>query len=414
MATVTRGWKKIAFTAVCAVMGGSFVCSAPAQVKPGVEVLVEKRQELLRGKRVGLITNPTGVTSALKSTIDVLNELPGVKLVALFGPEHGVRGDVFAGEQVSDFVDARSGLPVYSLYGRHNKPTAEMLKDVDILVYDIQDIGSRTYTYIYTMAACMEAAAAHKIPFVVLDRPNPLGGLLVEGPVLEHGFESGIGRYPIPYEYGLTVGELAMLFNREFAINCDLTVVPMEGWRRHMLFADTGLPWVPTSPHIPHAETAIFYPATGCLGELGICEGVGYTLPFELVADEWTDGQALADYLNALRLPGVVFRPQYFRPYYFRFKDKQLHGVQIHLTDPRAFRPMLTQMHILAALRKLYPQVDLFDRSRYRPDSFDRAMGTDKVREALAQGRDPEEIMRDWQPALQRFLKVREKYLMYK
>ncbi|MBC7188276.1 MAG: DUF1343 domain-containing protein [Calditrichaeota bacterium] len=399
--------------AVAALIGTSLVCSAPARVKPGVEVLVAKRQDLLRGKRVGLITNPTGVTSTLKSTIDVLNELPGVKLVALFGPEHGVRGDVFAGEQVSDFVDARTGLPVYSLYGRHSKPTAEMLKDVDVLVYDIQDIGSRTYTYIYTMASCMEAAAAQKIPFVVLDRPNPVGGLLVEGPVLEHGFESGIGRYPIPYTYGMTVGELAMLFNREFGINCELTVVPMEGWRRDMLFVDTGLPWVPTSPHIPHAETALFYPATGCLGELGICEGVGYTLPFELVADEFTDGQALANHLNALRLPGVVFRPQYFRPYYFRFKDKQLYGVQIHLTDPRAFRPMETQMHILAALRKLYPQVDLFDRGRYRPDSFDRAMGTDKVRKALLEGRGAQEIMREWQPALQDFMKVRRKYLLY-
>jgi uncharacterized protein YbbC (DUF1343 family) len=395
-------------------MGSSLVCSAPARVKPGVEVLVAKRQDLLRGKRVGLITNPTGVTSTLKSTIDVLNALPGVKLVALFGPEHGVRGDVFAGEQVSDFVDARTGLPVYSLYGRRSKPTAEMLKDVDVLVYDIQDIGSRTYTYIYTMASSMEAAAAQKIPFVVLDRPNPVGGLLVEGPVLEHGFESGIGRYPIPYTYGMTVGELAMLFNREFGINCELTVVPMEGWRRDMLFADTGLPWVPTSPHIPHAETALFYPATGCLGELGICEGVGYTLPFELVADEFTDGQALADHLNAQALPGVVFRPQYFRPYYFRFKDKQLHGVQIHITDPRAFRPMETQMHILAALRKLYPQVDLFDRSRYRPDSFDRAMGTDKVRKALLEGHSAQEIMRQWQPALDDFMKVRQKSLLYR
>ncbi len=410
---VNGGWKLLVLCGAFAAVG--VACAGPAaKVKLGVEVLVEKRQELLRGRRVGLITNPTGVTSSLRSTIDVLNELPGVKLVALFGPEHGVRGDVFAGEKVGDFVDSRTGLPVYSLYGLHHKPTAEMLKDVDVLVYDIQDIGSRTYTYIYTMAACMEAAAEHKIPFVVLDRPNPLGGLLVEGPVLESGFESGIGRYPIPYEYGLTVGELAMLFNREFNIKCELIVVPMEGWRRNMLFKETGLPWVPTSPHIPHPETALFYPATGCLGELGICEGVGYTLPFELVADEWTDGQALADYLNALRLPGVVFRPQYFRPYYFRFKDKQLHGVQIHLTDPHAFRPMVTQMHILAALRRLHPEVDLFDRNRYRPDSFDRAMGTDKVRKALVEGRSAEEIMREWEPALERFLKVREKYLLYR
>ncbi|MDZ7271280.1 MAG: DUF1343 domain-containing protein [candidate division KSB1 bacterium] len=414
MRKTTNVWLRALRCLVLAPLLPSLLCASAPRVKPGVEVLIEKRQELLRGRRVGLITNPTGVTSDLRSTIDVLNQLPGVKLVALFGPEHGVRGDVFAGEHVGDFVDARTGLPVYSLYGRRSKPTPEMLADVDVLVYDVQDIGSRTYTYIYTMASCMEAAAERGIPFVVLDRPNPLGGLLVEGPVLEHGFESGIGRYPIPYVYGLTVGELAMLFNKEFGINCQLTVVPMEGWRRAMLFADTGLPWVPTSPHIPHAETAIFYPATGCLGELGVCEGVGYTLPFELVGDEWTDGQALADHLNQLGLPGVVFRPQYFRPYYFRYKDKQLHGVQIHLTDPRAFRPMATQMHILAALRALYPQVDLFARDRYRPESFDRAMGTDAVRKALAAGQGAEEIMRAWQPPLERFMKVRERYLLYR
>ncbi len=413
MRAVSKVWRALTLWLVLPCVLPAALCASAPRVKPGVEVLLEKRLDLIRGRRVGLITNPSGVTAELKSTIDVLHQLPEVKLVALFGPEHGVRGDVFAGEQVNDFVDSRTGLPVFSLYGRRSKPTPEMLANVDVLVYDVQDIGSRTYTYIYTMASCMEAAASQGIPFVVLDRPNPLGGLLVEGPVLEHGFESGIGRYPIPYVYGLTVGELAMLFNREFGINCRLTVVPMEGWKRTMLFADTGLPWVLTSPHIPHAETALFYPATGCLGELGVCEGVGYTLPFELVADEWTDGQALADHLNKLRLPGVVFRAQYFRPYYFRYKDKQLHGVQIHLTDPRAFRPMATQMHILAALCTLYPHVDLFARERYRPESFDRAMGTDAVRKALAAGQGAEEIMRSWQPTLERFLKVRQKYLLY-
>ncbi len=383
-----------------------------AQVKPGIDVLIEKRFDVLQGRRVGLITNPTGVTSDLRSTIDVLKQAPGVRLVALFGPEHGVRGNIMAGKRVASYVDKKTGLPVYSLYGRVRKPTPKMLKNIDILVYDIQDIGNRTYTYIYTMALAMQAAAEKGIPFVVLDRPNPLGGELVEGPVLEPKFKSFIGLYPIPYIYGMTVGELAKLINDEFGIRCDLKVVPMEGYRRSMRWQDTGLQWVATSPHIPHAETALYCAATGIIGELQtVSEGVGYTQPFQLIGQKWIDPERLAAELNRRNLPGVYFRPCYFRPYYFRFQNQELGGVQIHILDPERFSPMRTQLHILHALLKLYPRRKIFGTPRKK--QFDRAMGTDRVRLALLNGKGPDEVIRSWQPALEKFLQVRQKYLLY-
>jgi uncharacterized protein YbbC (DUF1343 family) len=394
---------------------GSFSDLLLSQVKPGVEVLVAKHLDLIQGKRVGLITNPTGVTSDLTSTIDVLHGLPQVKLAALFGPEHGVRGDVFAGEKIGHSVDRKTGVPIYSLYagGPLSPPTPEMLKDIDVLIYDIQDIGSRAYTYIYTLALAMQGAAKAGIPVVVLDRPNPLGGNLIEGPVLDEKFKSAIGLYPIPYIYGLTVGELAKFFNEEFGIGADLKVVPMEGWHRGMIFHDTGLPWVLTSPHVPHPETAFYLAATGCIGELqALSEGVGYTLPFELIGQTWIEPDQLAAELNHRHLPGVRFRPLYFRPYYFAHKDQQLAGVQIHLQNPREFSPMRTQLHILAAVLALYPEQEIFNPQRIV--SFDRAMGTDQIRLALLRGEAPDAIMANWENDLARYKQKREKYLMYR
>lgn len=383
-----------------------------AQVKPGIEVLLTEQIDLVRGKRVGLITNPTGVTSELVSTIDALHAHPDVKLVALFGPEHGVRGDVFAGEYVADTIDTRTGIPAFSLYGKNRAPTPEMLRDVDILIYDIQDIGSRAYTYIYTMALSMQAAAKQGIPFVVLDRPNPLGGELIEGPILDERFKSFIGLYPIPYIYGLTAGELAKYFNEEYQFGANLIVVPMRGWRRYMLFEETRLPWVPTSPHVPHAQTVFHIAATGCMGELSaVNEGVGYTLPFELLGHTWIDGPQLAAELNAQKLPGVFFRPLHYRPYYFGHKDMQLAGVQIHLTAPQIFRPMLTQLYILAALLKLYPNQNIFNPARVK--SFDQAMGTDSVRIRLARGESPAKIYLSWNETLDEYREKRKRYLLY-
>ena len=383
-----------------------------AQVKPGIDVLLEEQVDLIRGKRIGLITNPTGVRANLTSSIDALHDHPAVKLTALFGPEHGVRGDVFAGEKIADTVDAKTGIPVFSLYGENRTPTAAMLKNVDVLIYDIQDVGSRAYTYIYTMALAMAAAAKAGLPFIVLDRPNPLGGELVEGPILEERFKSFVGLYPIPYIYGLTVGELAQYFNQEFKIGADLTVVKMTGWRRDMLFADTGLPWVPTSPHVPHAMTPFFIAATGCLGELhAVNEGVGYTMPFELIGQTWIDGEELAAELNTNDLPGVEFRPLHYRPYYFVHQGKVLSGVQIHLTEPRQFRPMLVQLHILAALVRLYPQQDLFNPERIT--SFYRAIGTDSVQRRIIAGQSAQDIYDSYQAALADYLRIRQKYLLY-
>lgn len=386
--------------------------SAFGQVQPGIAVLLEEKLDLIDGKRIGLITNPTGVTSTLTSTIDALHGVKKEKLVALFGPEHGVRGDVFAGEKIAHSTDAKTGIPIYSLYGATRQPTPEMLAGIDVLIYDIQDIGSRAYTYIYTMALSMQTAAKAGIPFIVLDRPNPLGGNLVEGPVLEEKFKSFIGLYPIPYIYGMTVGELAKYLNEEFHLGATLIVVPMRGWRRDMLFSDTGLNWVPTSPHVPHAETAFFIAATGGMGELQtISEGVGYTLPFELIGQGWIEPEKFAAALNALQLPGVRFRPLYFRPYYFALKDQQLAGVQMHLTNARAFQPMRTQLWLLATLIQLYPDQEIF--ATARQPSFDRAMGTDKVRVKLLAGERPDEIIAGWQQELEAYKARRQKYLMY-
>lgn len=382
------------------------------RVKPGIDVLIEKQISLIKGKNIGLITNPTGITSQFKSTIDALNEIPGVNLVALFGPEHGVRGDIPGGERVATYKDKKTGITVYSLYGETYKPTPEMLRGIDVLLYDIQDIGSRAYTYIYTMAYAMEAARDVKIPFIVLDRPNPLGGDRVEGNVLDPKFKSFIGLYPIPYIYGMTVGELARLFNNEFGINCNLTVVPMEGWRRDMTYEDTGLLWVPTSPHVPHPETAYLVAAIGCIGELGtISEGVGTPSPFEFIGAPWIDGERLAEELNSKQLPGVYFRPTYFRPFYLRFIKEQCGGVQIHILNKSAFAPANVQVHILTALKKLFPDKNIFDTSRI--SSFDRAYGTDEVRQAVIRGDAPEKIIASWQEGLEKFKQIRKKYLIY-
>jgi len=386
--------------------------SLAQQVKPGIEVLLEERLDLIMNKGVGLITNPTGVDSRLESTVNLLHRTPGVRLVALFGPEHGVRGDAYAGEKVETVYDKATGIPVFSLYGKTRQPTAEMLKNVDVLLYDIQDIGNRTYTYIYTMALAMTAAKEKGIPFIVLDRPNPLGGKLVEGPILDPQFSSFIGLYPIPYIYGLTTGELARYFNVELDIKCNLTVVPMKGWKRTMLYTETGLAWIPTSPHIPHAETPLYCAATGALGELNtINVGVGYTAPFEFVGEEWINADSLARELNQRKLPGVIFRPLHYRPYYGDRQKVALHGVQLHVTDPKKFQPVRTQIHILHALHKLYPERELF--ATPRTDMCDKAFGTDKIRQAIWDSKRPDDLIAAWYPELQNFITRSKQYYLY-
>ena len=388
-------------------------------VKLGIDVLRARDFDILKGKKIGLITNPTGVDANLEATVDILHDAEGVDLVALFGPEHGIRGDTEAGGYVESYKDRRTGLPVYSLYGKTRKPTKDMLRGIDVLVYDIQDVGVRSYTYISTMGLAMEAAAENNVTFVVLDRPDPLTGERVEGPVLDLQYKSFVGMYPIPYVYGMTAGELAEMINLEGWLadgkRCRLIVVPMEGWKRSMWWDETGLAWVPTSPHIPHACTVMFYVMTGLLGELGTAnQGVGYTLPFELVGAPWIDGDALAEYLNNSKLAGVEFRPMSYRPFYFDTSSTLLQGVQIHVRDREHLDLTAVQLTILDALRRLFPQNDIFERAKpERLEAFDKVTGSTHLRTALEKHTSVEELLRSIDEERAQFMIKREKYLLY-
>ena len=374
-----------------------------AGVQLGSEVLAAKGFKVLHGKRVGLITNRSA---------------PGVKLAALFGPEHGVYGDVPAGAKIEGRTDIRTGLPVHSLYGATHKPTPEMLKDLDALVYDLQDNGCRSYTFIATMGVAMEACAEAGIEFIVLDRPNPLGGERIEGPRLEPKFRSFVGKWDVPYVYGLTCGELARMINGEGWISkpCKLTVVPLKGWHRSMVWRDTGLPWVPTSPHIPNDESSLFYVATGILGELNdVNIGVGYTLPFQCIAAPGVDPHKLAECLNGYHLPGVRFKPITYQPFYFNYTNKVLGGVQLFLTDPAKAPLTAINFYALEALKKVADR-DLFAEAAKTKRSFsmfDKVNGTDATRKALQAGTPAAEIVASWKPGEQAFRKQRQKYLLY-
>lgn len=386
------------------------------RVRPGLEVWIERGFAPLAGKRVGLITNPTGVTSDLRSAIDVLHASNKIRLAAVFGPEHGARGDVFAGKQVANTVDEKTGLPVYSLYGKTHKPTPDMLKGLDALVYDLQDNGCRSYTYISTMGEAMEAAAEAGIDFVVLDRPNPLGGHRIEGRIHDLKKVSAVGRYPIPYLYGMTCGELARMINGagwlRNGVKCRLHVIPLDGWKRDMLFEDTGLPWVMTSPHVPTAATAAMYAASGILGELAVVnEGVGYTMPFHLFGAPWLDGEKLAADLTARQLAGVRFRPLHYTPYYYTFKDQNCSGVQVYITDPDAVELTAIQFHVMDYVRKHHPDRKLFGGKR--DDMFDKVSGGDVIRRAFVEGRRIEDILSLWREGVETFRERRKPYLLY-
>ena len=409
------------------IVMGAVALAASAVVKPGVEVLRDGGFKVLEGKRVGLVTNPSGIDNNLKSTVDIINEAPNCKLVALYGPEHGVRGNAHAGDAVTDAVDPKTGVKTYSLYGKTHKPTPEMLKDIDVLVYDIQDIGCRSYTFYATMGVCMEACAEQGKKFVVLDRPNPLGGNKVEGNLVEEGYFSFVSKYAIPYLYGLTPGELAQYLNGEGIISakagkkCDLTVIPMEGWTRDMKFRATGMPWVLPSPQIPNPESAWFYPVSGVIGELYIFNtGIGYTLPFELFAASWIDADKLAERMNALNLPGIKFRPINVKPFYDRSwvvdaeKGKEVHGVQTYITDFDAANLTLTQFYFLQVVHELYPNVTLFDQNPKRFAMFDKVCGTNQIRERFIKRYKVEDIVDYFNKDAEAFKIKSSKYYIYK
>ncbi len=388
-----------------------------ANVKTGIEVLREDGFKVLEGKRVGLTTNPTGVDSQLKSTIDILWEAPNVNLVALYGPEHGVRGNVHAGDHVDNEVDKKTGLKMYSLYGKTKKPNKEMMDEIDVMVYDIQDNGCRSYTYISTLGMLMEACIEHGKELVVLDRPNPLGGNKIEGCLVEDGYISFVSQFKIPYLYGQTPGELALYLNAtDYENKCKLTVVKMKGWKRDMTWDETGLEWIVASPHVPHGQSAVFYPVTGIFGEFGyISIGVGYTLPFEVMGAPWISADTLSEALNALNLPGVYFRPIYYKPYYSTFKGELCQGVQIHILDYEVARLSEIQFLVVQELMRLWPEKDWFELcNQKRFNMFDKVCGTNKIREEFGKRYQWEDIREYWYKDVENYRKASSKYYLYK
>ena len=394
------------------------------EVNTGIEVLRENGFRQLRGKRVGLVTNPSGVDRHLKSTVDILFEAPEVNLVALYGPEHGVRGDVYAGEKIEDCIDPVTGLPVYSLYGRTRKPTEEMLEGVDVIVYDIQDVGVRSYTFISTLGLVMEACAPAGIEVVVLDRPNPLGGIKIEGCCVEQPFNSFVSQYKIPYVYGLTVGELAELINEEGLnrgqkgdqepVRCKLTVVPMQGWKRSMSYEDTRLPWVLPSPNIPFSDSPKYYAASGICGELyGFLNiGIGYTLPFQTFGATWIDPVQLKSRLDSLGLEGVSFRTVWYKPVAGSLKGQLVGGLQYFFTDYQKARITEVQFHVMQAIAELYPDRKAFETAR-AVGLFDKVCGTDHIRAEFSRTYSFDSIQEYWSKDEEAFRKLSRKYWKY-
>lgn len=402
------------FCAALALVFGSLIspCAAgsppAARVTLGDEVFLQSAWHDLHGRCVGVITNQTGVTSRLVNIVDAIRKNPDICLKAIYSPEHGLRGDRPAGAYVSSYTDERTGLPVYSLYGPQRHPTAQMLQGVDVLLFDIQDVGSRTYTYVSTMAYAMEAAKEFNKEIWILDRPNPIGGMMVEGPVLDPKFKSFIGLYPIAMRHGMTVGELAQMFNDRFGIGAKLRVIRMIGWHRSMLWPDTGLQWVQTSPNIPEWSTAIVYPCTGLIDNVGLNGGIGTTKPFKYAGAPNLDAYRLANVLNERNIPGVFFRAAYWSPLFGERAGQEYGGVELVVYNPHVFPAVLTAVELISAVRDISPKtIDVHP----KPLAID--WGTDSLASGLEAGWGADLIEQKWHPALEQFLAVREKYLLY-
>lgn len=387
-------------------------------VTTGIDILEARNFDLLEGKLVGLITNQTGVNSKMRSTIDVLYQAENVDLRVLFGPEHGVRGNYPAGASVRDYRDETTGLMVYSLYGQTRKPTTNMLRDLDVLVFDIQDIGVRSYTYLSTMRLAMEAAAESNLEFVVLDRPNPLGGIRVEGFPAPIETDHFISPWFVPYVHGMTLGEIATMINNEGWLTdsktVKLTVVPIENWERTTTFNDTGLPWIPTSPHIPQSETAAYYAATGLLGELDVINiGIGYTLPFQMFGAPWISAQIFANRLNAYNMEGISFRPASWKPFYGPHQDNIQHGVQIILDKNTPANLFALQFLMIRTHDLIYPERAILEQaSASRLQMFELVSGGGWAKDMLSEFSlsDYEQLEKE---KLSDFLELRKQYLMY-
>lgn len=400
----TLGGRLIWLGLVVAVIGG---CAQPpslgGRIRLGADqVLEEPYLSWIRGKRLGLITNQTGVNSQLTPTADLLARHSEVQLTTLFAPEHGLTGSVQAGEAV------KSGPAFYSLYGEHRAPTPEMLQNVDVLVFDIQDVGARFYTYISTLLECMRAASLRQIPFMVLDRPNPVDGIRVEGPVLEQGFESFVGIHRLPIRHGMTVGELAGLMREELKLEMVLWVVPLQNWDRRRTWEATGLEWIAPSPNIPTPRTAEVYPGTCLIEGTNLSEGRGTTRPFELVGAPWLAARPLTGILNSYQLPGVHFRVQPFTPMFSKYAGVECQGIQIHVLDPARFRPIETTLYLLREILNMHP-----DEVEFRDEAFDRLAGNSWIRRMLLETRAPDAVADRWGDDLEAFRQTREKHLLY-
>jgi uncharacterized protein YbbC (DUF1343 family) len=391
---------------------------ATARVTTGLERLLDRiRGGAIRG-RIGLVSNPASVDAALAHAADRLARDPGVTLAALFGPQHGYRSDLQDNMIETPHAEDRARrIPVYSLYSETREPTAAMLQGLDLLVIDLQDVGTRIYTFVYTMANCLRACARHGVKAIVCDRPNPIGGATVEGPILREGWTSFVGQFQIPMRHGMTIGELARLFNDHFGIGADLEVVPMEGWRREMYFDHTGLPWVIPSPNMPTLDTTIVFPGAVLFEGTNISEGRGTTRPFELLGAPWIDGERLVEAMNRRQLAGVRFRPVFFEPTFQKHAGATCGGCQIHVTDRASFRPVMTGVALIEEFRRQDP-----GRFGWKPPPYeyeherlavDLLFGSDALRRDLEAGRTAAQIASSWDAEVSRFLPVRDKYLLY-
>ncbi len=392
--------------------------TARATVVLGIDRLLESDRGLVAGRRVGLACNPASVDAGYRHSADRLAGDPEITLAALFGPQHGFRSDLQDNMiETPHGTDSRRRVPVYSLYSETREPTAEMLRDIDVLVVDLQDVGTRVYTFVYTMANCMRAAGRHGIPVVVCDRPNPIGGEAVEGPLLQRRWTSFVGQFPIPLRHGMTIGELARLFNDQFGIGASLEVVPLEGWRRSMYHDDTGLPWIIPSPNLPTLDSAVVYPGAVLFEGTELSEGRGTTRPFELIGAPWIDGERLAESMNARKLPGVHFRPAFFEPTFQKHAKVSCGGCQIHVVDRRAFRPVRTSVELMAGFRREDPGRFAWREPPYEYEHekqpIDILYGSDRLRTTIDAGGDVQALVDSWEADENAFRETRGRFLFY-
>jgi uncharacterized protein YbbC (DUF1343 family) len=397
----------------------SATVSAPTAIALGIDRLLDTDRGLIHGRRVGVVCNPASIDSAFRHTADRLVQDPEVTVAALFGPQHGFRSDVQDNMiETPHGSDKRRQVPIYSLYSETREPSAQMLRDIDVLVIDLQDVGTRVYTYIYTMANCMRAAARHGVRVVVCDRPNPIGGEAVEGNLLQPAYASFVGQFPIPLRHGMTIGELARLFNDRFHIGAALDVVPLGGWRRSMYHDATGVPWVIPSPNLPTLDSAIVYPGAVLFEGTRLSEGRGTTRPFELIGAPWIDGDHLADAMNGLGLPGVHFRPAFFEPTFQKHAKETCGGCQIHVLDRQKFRPVQTAVQLMAEFRRQDPARFPWREPPYEyehdKEPIDILYGSDQLRLTLDAAGDVDALVSSWEPDEAGFRRTREPFLLYR